>query len=137
MRRRIVLAVALLVAGGCESAPTYKQPPDNTYARATYQLKLGEQVTQEQGAIVAPEFFKAAGALPMLGRLFLPAEYTPSGTPVAVLSYDLWTKHFGSQPDAIGRVIELNGRQVTIVAIMPDGFQIPEGALLWTPRGGG
>ena len=127
----------MIVAGGCESAPTYKQPPDYSYARATYQVKLGEDVMAQQGAIVAPEFFKAAGALPILGRLFVEADHAPSATPVAVLSYDLWAKHLGSQPDAIGRVIELNGRQVTIVAIMPDGFQIPEGALLWTPRGGG
>jgi hypothetical protein len=54
-----------------------------------------------------------------------------------VLSHDLWVERFASSPSIIGRNIELDGHQVTVVGIAPQGFRFPEGTLLWTTKDGG
>src|SRR5213076_699452 len=50
----------------------------------------------------------------------------------------LWQKQFGSQPDAIGRVIRLNNSNVTIIGVAPPAFQGAVTALafdVWLPQG--
>jgi putative ABC transport system permease protein len=39
---------------------------------------------------------------------------------VAVLSYAFWQKQFGSDPAAVGRTLNLNGRMCTVVGILPE-----------------
>ncbi|MGH3182426.1 MAG: ABC transporter permease, partial [Streptosporangiaceae bacterium] len=53
---------------------------------------------------------------------------------VAVLSHGLWRQRYGSDPHVIGRTLDLDNRDLTIVGVMPAGFDYPEGAELWTPE---
>jgi hypothetical protein len=85
-----------------------------------------------QVASVAPEFFREANVKPLIGRLFIDGDYGASSA-VAVLSYDLWTTGFAASASIIGQVIDLDGRQTTVVGIAPRDFVIPEGVQLWTP----
>ncbi len=43
--------------------------------------------------------------------------------PVAVLSFDLWTRRFGSDPGIVGRQIAINTSPFSIVGVAPRGFQ--------------
>ncbi|HYK19653.1 MAG TPA: ABC transporter permease, partial [Pyrinomonadaceae bacterium] len=70
-----------------------------------------------------PEFFKVLGVAPLLGRTLLPDDGEPSRPNVAVLSYGLWQRRFGGQPNVIGQTITLNAHKFTIVGIMPPNFQ--------------
>src|SRR5262245_44408842 len=59
--------------------------------------------------------------------------------PVAVLSQAGWRKRFGSDPDAIGRTIRINGNAYTIVGIAPAGFEAtfaPFAPEFWIPWNG-
>jgi len=60
----------------------------------------------------------------MLGRNFVASEDEP-GNRVAILSYGLWLRQFGSDPSIVGKSITLDGRQYTVVGIMPAGFTFP------------
>ena len=67
------------------------------------------------------------GAQTIIGRLFGPAE---SG--VLVLSHALWARHFGADPNVVGRVVSLHGviprtepKAYTVIGVMPPGFGIP------------
>ena len=133
--RWVLTAVVLAVACGCEASPTYKQPPVGSYSTAARQLKIGEAVTSVEGATVTLDFFSAAGALPLLGRFFVDGDQASSAQPVVVISHDLWTERFASSPSIIGQSIELDGRHAIVVGVAPRGFRIPEGTLLWTPKG--
>lgn len=42
-----------------------------------------------------------------------------------ILSYGLWTRRFASESGVIGRSVEVNGRQRTIISLMPAGFDFP------------
>ena len=76
-----------------------------------------------QGQFVSGNFFTGLGVKPALGRIFLPEEdKTPGTHPVVVLSHRFWTQQFGSDPNALGKSITLNGTSFTVVGVAPPEF---------------
>ena len=63
------------------------------------------------------------GVDPFLGRTFLPEDDEADKSPVAVLSYGLWQRRFGGQPNIVGQPITLNGEKFTVIGVMPPSFQ--------------
>jgi putative ABC transport system permease protein len=91
---------------------------------------LSEQGDPERlgGAQVTANFFALLGAQPSLGRLFSPEEAKPGQDKVAVISYGLWERHFGADPNVIGKTIVVNREHRTVLGVMPAGFNFPRGA---------
>jgi putative ABC transport system permease protein len=81
-----------------------------------------------RGARVTSDFFEAVGAGPTLGRVFTAEEDVPNRAPVAVISYDLWQRHFGGDQNVIGKTITLTGQNAMVIGVMPAGFRFPGGA---------
>ena len=86
-----------------------------------------------QGYKVAANFFSLCAAKPLLGRTFSDDEDQPGRDAVVVLSSGLWTRRFGSDPAAIGRVIHLNTQPYTVIGVMPREFRFPMDAEIWMP----
>lgn len=75
------------------------------------------------GMSVSGNFFKVLGIEPTLGRGFLPDEDRVAGRDaVAVLSHDLWVNEFAANPAAVGRKIQLDGIEFTVVGVAPEAF---------------
>jgi hypothetical protein len=74
--------------------------------------------------LVSSDFFSILGAKPVLGRLFTPGEDEIGRGPVALISAAFWQRKFGSKPDAIGKALTLDGRNFTIVGVLPPGFAL-------------
>jgi macrolide transport system ATP-binding/permease protein len=73
--------------------------------------------------IVTSSYFAVLGVPIAVGRGFLPADdQSAVNQPVAVISERFWKRQFGGDPAAIGRIISVNVRLVTIVGIAPRGF---------------
>ncbi len=70
---------------------------------------------------------------PLRGRGFTSADDQPGHDSVAVLSFGLWQRRFGGDPNLVGQQVQLDGSRYTVVGIMPAGFQYPRGAEIWTP----
>jgi putative ABC transport system permease protein len=85
------------------------------------------------GAFIAPHALRLIGAQPLLGRLFVDDDARPGADGVLLLGYDLWQTRFGGDRDVIGRVVRANGRQATIVGVMPAGFAFPAAEEVWVP----
>jgi putative ABC transport system permease protein len=85
------------------------------------------------GATVSQEFFEVLGVQPFLGRGFLEGEDRSDAEMVAVLGFGLWQQSFGSDRDIVDQLVEMDGVQRRIVGVMPEGFDFPEEAQLWTP----
>src|SRR4051794_4898295 len=81
-------------------------------------------------------FFSVLGVQPVLGRPFVPEDDKPAsfnggrGT-VAIISHGLWKRRFGSDPAIIGRVVQMKSRPLTIIGVMPPGFEYPEQTQIW------
>ena len=76
-----------------------------------------------RGQRVNAGFFAALGVHPLLGRLFTPDDDRSPRADVVVLSYELWTAAFGSDPGVIGRVYTLNNAPYRIVGVLNPDFQ--------------
>jgi predicted permease len=82
---------------------------------------------------VSAGYFAVLGIGPLIGREFNADEDRRGGAPVAILSYGLWTRAFGSDPNIVGRPITLRGESYTVVGVMPSGFSSGVPVDLWTP----
>ncbi len=82
---------------------------------------------------------RAFGIRPRQGRWLEPADEVKGAAPVAVISHGLWRKTFGGDPDLIGHTVRINGDNVTVVGIMPEGYEFSgpwirtESIDLWLP----
>jgi len=74
--------------------------------------------------LVTSDFFPLLGVKPVMGRLFAPHEDEVGREPLVMISEGFWTRKFGSRPDAIGRVLTLDGRDYTIVGVVPVNFDL-------------
>jgi putative ABC transport system permease protein len=82
---------------------------------------------------VTAGFFEGLGARPMLGRVFLDAEYSAGQDRVIVLSHNLWTRRFASDPQILTRTIQLDGAMYRVAGVMPNDFCYPPQTDLWVP----
>lgn len=78
-------------------------------------------------------FFKALGARPAQGRIFLDGEDTPGNDRVVILGHTLWAGRFASDPHILARTIQLEGHAYRVVGVMPKDFRYPPGVDLWVP----
>jgi putative ABC transport system permease protein len=82
----------------------------------------GDQPEQVHGIHVTQGYFSLFGASPMLGRTFTPQEDSPNGGKVVVLSYGLWQRKFGGNPNIIGTALSLGNEPYTIVGVLNKSF---------------
>jgi putative ABC transport system permease protein len=85
--------------------------------------------------IATAGYFQALRVPALAGRPFLSREDDGEGAhPVVLLSHDLWTRRFGGDERIVGRTVHLNGVPLTIVGVLPAGFNGISGrAELWIP----
>lgn len=75
------------------------------------------------GYLVTGDYFSLLGVAPLRGRILTPDDdKVRGGHPVVVLSYNCWQTRFGGEESAIGRKVTVNGRDFTILGVMPKGF---------------
>ncbi len=110
---------------------------------ARYAMMLGianEDGTSDVlwGEVVTGNLFELLGVDAAVGRALRPEDDAAQGaSPVAVISHGLWNRRFGSDPGVVGETVRLNGRPVTIVGVMSEGFtgQFPGFQMdLWVPH---
>src|SRR5215469_12220232 len=88
------------------------------------------------GVDVSADFFSIFGAAPLKGRGFYSGEDRPGAPGVAVVSEQFWRNHLGSDPNVLKRTLTLDGKQYTIVGVMPADFRFPprEAVDVWAIR---
>jgi putative ABC transport system permease protein len=74
--------------------------------------------------LVTPGAFDFLGVKPALGRTIGEGDWQPNGDPedVIVLSYKAWFRYFDGSPDALGKTLVINDREVTVIGVMPPRF---------------
>jgi putative ABC transport system permease protein len=82
----------------------------------------GDRPEQVHGIHVTRGYFRLFGASAILGRTFTAEEDSPNGGKVVVLSYGLWQRKFGGNPNVIGSALSLGNEPYTIVGVLGKSF---------------
>ena len=85
------------------------------------------------GARVTANLFRVLGVQPAIGRHFGSDEDGVNRARVVLLSDGLWRNRFGADRGIVGRSIRLDGRDYSVVGVMPPGFNFPDRGELWIP----
>lgn len=86
-----------------------------------------------EGSSVSANVFRVLGVAPALGRDFLSEEDQADAAPVVLISHGTWQRRFNSDLNVAGKTIRIDGRNHSIIGVMPDGFKFPEESEVWTP----
>ncbi len=76
---------------------------------------------------VSSDFLSLLGIKPVMGRLFAPGEDEIGRSPVVLISAGFWARKFGSTPDILGKILTLDGRNFTIIGVLPADFDLSVG----------
>jgi predicted permease len=82
-------------------------------------------------------FFDVLGVKPILGRTFTREEDQRGGAQVVLISYELWSRLFGRNPNAMGSSLTLETRDYTVIGVLPPQFSFPLFGTkvdIWAPR---
>ena len=77
--------------------------------------------------------FRLAGGEPLMGRVLIAADEHPSAPAVAVIGYEVWRTRFDSDPNVLGRSVQLGSAHATVVGVMREGFEFPVSHDVWLP----
>jgi putative ABC transport system permease protein len=97
-------------------------------------------------ARVSADLPRVLGADVALGRWFLPEEDRTGTERLVILSHELWSRRFASDPAIVARTIRLDSQPYRVIGVMPRGFlfppafRLPAGSAilpadLWMPLG--
>src|SRR6266576_1251734 len=105
------------------------------YNRNSYNLTGYGEAERIPTAQVSADLFSALRVNASLGRVFTNEEDKPGGTPVVVLSYALWQRRFGGQNNIVNQSLTLNGKNYTVIGVMPPDYAFPSRVEMWVPVG--
>ena len=104
------------------------------YQAASVNWASPDGVLNLDAARVSPSLFPLLRAGPQVGRLFTEDEARIGADRVVVLSSAAWRRHFGSDPDIVGTIVDLDGDSHTVVGVVNEGFYFPSpDTEIWTP----
>jgi predicted permease len=92
------------------------------YRHEDYNLTGTSQPERINGFMISAQFFPTLGIHPALGRDFNADDDRLGAAPVALLSDGFWHRRYGGSPATLGKSIDLNGTDYTVVGILPASF---------------
>lgn len=103
------------------------------YAAFSLTILGGSEPVRARGAFVSHDLFKVLRAQPEIGRSFLAEESKAGANPVAVVSHGYWRRMLGGRADLASSPLRIDGRNYTVVGVMPRGFNFPNDVEVWLP----
>jgi putative ABC transport system permease protein len=102
-------------------------------SEATFIISGGDKPERYLGGQISADAFSFLGVQPIIGRQFRPEEDELNAPPVALIGYQVWQERFGGDRGVVGKTIPINGKQVTVIGVMPKGWRFPEVCDIWMP----
>ncbi len=104
----------------------------NPYESVTYKGPQGNEIIPSAEA--SWNLFSTLCVTPMLGRGFIAEDDKGDGAPVAVITNEVWTQHFGRDPNIVGKNVVFSDTAITIIGVLPPPFHFST-AGIWFPMG--
>src|SRR6516225_5646034 len=95
------------------------------FGYTNFNLAAEDRPERITGATVTAGVLPLLGVSPIKGRFFQPEECTLGRDDVVIISARLWQRRFNSDPQIIGTKLLLDGKNFTVVGVMPASFDFP------------
>ena len=92
----------------------------NAFSGGSFNLATKDQPEYVEGQSTTPGFYRMMGVNFLYGRDFLPDEGVAGKDRVVILINKLW-RRLGSDPNIVGKQIQLDGSSYTVVGVMAPG----------------
>jgi predicted permease len=102
---------------------------------SSFALVGAGEAERAAGRRCTANLFAVLGVKPALGRDFAPGEDERGAAPVVMISAELWQRWFGGAPDVAGKSLTVDGRNYTIVGVLPANFTLYRGTDVYIPMG--
>ena len=90
-------------------------------------VRIDADPEEAEGDMVSGAFFSGLGVNVPLGRGFSEADEI-NHSPIAVISYNYWTRQFARNPNVLGKTMYVSGVPITIAGVAAEGFEGLEGS---------
>jgi predicted permease len=88
-------------------------------------VRIGESVTTAVAARISAEGFPMLGVRPLRGAWPAAGVYEQGGPSEIVVTHRFWKDVLAGDTAAVGRPLRVNAADLTIAAVMPEGFTFP------------
>src|SRR6185436_11160513 len=106
----------------------------SAYSQQTFTITNGNDTERVDGGSLSPTALATLGVTPAKGRFFRPEEALAGNNNVVFVSDRFWRSKLASDPNAVGRTLQIDGRTHEVIGVAPSWFYFPDrDALLWTP----
>jgi predicted permease len=93
------------------------------FHRVRFKTTSNAAPSVKTGVLASGNFFDVMGVQLELGRAFRSDEdQVPGRDAVLVLSHDFWEQDFAADPAVLGRTVQMNGIEFTIIGVVPAKF---------------
>jgi putative ABC transport system permease protein len=82
-------------------------------------------------AAISASGLRIARTAPLLGRILTDDDEREGAPPVIVIAYEEWQRLFNTDPDILGREVQIGNEVHTIVGVMPKDFRFPVNHRYW------
>ena len=103
------------------------------YHSSPAKLKAPKAMEMVTTMMVSGDFFATLGVRPMLGRGMTADDDRAGAAPVTWVTHDAWQRFFSSDPDLVGKTVEIDGQVVAVAGILPAGFRFHRWADFYLP----
>jgi putative ABC transport system permease protein len=116
------------------SRPTYRAWAETSstlqsiasYSAGDFSLTNSGATERVRGARVTPSLFGVLRAVPGRGRFLTATDAETGAAPVVVIGDSFWRDHFGRDPSAVGKTLEIDDVNRVIVGVAREGLAFPE-----------
>src|SRR5215831_16060709 len=91
---------------------------------APFNLTGGGDPERLEGALCTWQAFQVLGIQPQLGRTFLESDDQPGANRFVLVTESLWRRRLGSDPNAVGRPIQIDGEPHILIGVLPHDFHL-------------
>jgi predicted permease len=92
------------------------------YSPAIAAVKAGDRSVMALGEVVTGNYFSLLGVKAAIGRTLLPEDDRPGAPRTVAISHRLWVRDYGSDPNVMGRTIQIHGQPYAIVGVVAREF---------------
>jgi predicted permease len=85
-------------------------------------LNLGSAPIPATSIDVIANFFQLLGVHAQMGRTFNADDARNGASPVVLLTDAWWRRQFSADPNIIGKAFDINGKQTTVIGVLPRSF---------------